>query len=226
MSIENNENNLILSSFQYKNGEKIEINNINLPDSETPGYFLAQDANDIAKYINTIIQGISNSDSLHLSGLLLNEDPKLQVKIKNDSILIDSTGIYVNENNHRFLCSSLINNSSSLKFNWVDGHDHGTDNINNDALEVKIDNNTIITGIITDETGSSETGLKVRIDNETIITGASGLTVGFTNLVTGSFDPRWFRINPENTTSSGRLALNIGANNTIIYDEKISRVYC
>jgi len=41
-----------------------------------------------------------------------------------------------------------------------------------------------------------------------------------------SFDPRFFRINPAGTEKSGMLTLNIGATNTLIYKENISRNYC
>lgn len=201
MSIENN--NRISSFFKYDGGAKVPSSNINIDQDYKKHYFLYADANIIATYLDTIISGISKSESLHFSGLQTSQTPKLQVKVKNDSILIDSTGIYVNENSHRFLCSSLINNSKTLKFNWEEPDDHGTNNINNDSLEVRVDDKTI----------------KTDTENKNIYVDTSGL-------YDVSFDPRFFRINPPGTKNSGMLTLNIGATSTLIYNEEISRNYC
>jgi hypothetical protein len=130
MSIENN--NKILNFFEYKSGKKEQVSNIQPDDSKK--YFLYEDANQIADYLDTIIKGISNSESLHLS--ILNQNPSLQLKVKNDSILIGPNGIYVNETSHRFLCSSLINNSNTLKFNKDNDVAHDINNNTNDSLEI------------------------------------------------------------------------------------------
>jgi len=70
MSIENNNDNIISSFFKYDGGKKIPSSNINIEDTAKQYYFLNTDANRIATYLDTIISGISNSHSLHLSGLL------------------------------------------------------------------------------------------------------------------------------------------------------------
>lgn len=67
---------------------------------------------------------ITNSNSLEFNfGVIISEsdagiDDSLEVKIANDSLLLTTSGIMVNETSHRFLGSSLIDNSSSLFFNW------------------------------------------------------------------------------------------------------------
>jgi hypothetical protein len=89
-----------------------------------------------------------------------NKTTGLELKIKNDSILIDNNlGIYVNDD--IFLYSSLITNSKTLTFN--------TEN-SNKSLEVCIDNKTIQSDAENKEIYVDTTGLyEMSFDKDNFI---------------------------------------------------------